>query len=158
MTQMRGTVITLDGDHAWVRISGEGCGRCRESGGNLARVFCAPSKVYRVRNPQGAKPGENVVVTVHDRTLFRSAVVGYLLPLFGLFLGAALGQELAGEAGSMAGATGGLAAAWGIQRMRRVQDFLLAHQGSDSWASLRSGKKEGSSLAAERSQVTSFDP
>ena len=162
MAKMNGTGITLDGDHAWVRILGEGCGRCHEPGGcggvNLARALCAPSKVHRVRNPQGAKPGENVVVMVRDRTLFRSAVVGYLLPLLGLFLGAALGQGFAGESGSMAGATGGLATAWGIQRMRRIQDFLLGHQGSDPWVLIRGGKEEPTSLAAAKPPVTSSDP
>jgi sigma-E factor negative regulatory protein RseC len=129
MAEMKGRVITLDGDHAFVRVSDEGCGRCHEPGGcggaNLARALCLPPRVYRVGNPRGAKPGEEVVVVIRDRTLFRSAVAGYLLPLSGLFLGAALGLESAGEAGSMIGAAVGLAAAFGVQRMRRVRDILL---------------------------------
>jgi sigma-E factor negative regulatory protein RseC len=129
MAEMKGTVTTLDGDHAWVRIPEEGCGRCQEpggcGGGHLARAFCAPSRVYRVRNPSGARLGEEVTVMVRDRTLFRGAVAGYVLPLLGLFLGAALGREFAGETGSMAGAAAGLATAWGIQRMQQVQHFLL---------------------------------
>jgi sigma-E factor negative regulatory protein RseC len=129
MAEMRGTVITLDGDRAVVRIQGEGCGRCHEPGGcggaNLAQAFCLSPKVYRVLNPRGATPGEEVRVVIRDRALLRGAIAGYVLPLLGLFLGAALGLEFAGEAGSMIGAAGGLAVAWGLQRIRRVRDILL---------------------------------
>jgi sigma-E factor negative regulatory protein RseC len=137
MAEARGTVTAQDGDHAFVRIAGEGCGRCHEPGGcggNLAQMFCLSPKVHRVRNPRGAKPGEEVLVVIHGRTLFRSAVAGYVLFLLGLFLGAALGQEFAGESGSMIGAAGGLAVAWGFQRMERVRNVLL---GPDSEPSIK---------------------
>jgi sigma-E factor negative regulatory protein RseC len=129
MAEARGTVTALDGDRAFVRITGEGCGRCHEpggcGGGNLTQVFCPSPKNYRVLNPRGAKPGEAVVVVIPDRALLRGVVAGYVLPLLGLFLGAALGLGLAGEAGSMIGAAGGLALAWGLQRTRRARDILL---------------------------------
>ncbi|MDR0439868.1 MAG: SoxR reducing system RseC family protein [Candidatus Accumulibacter sp.] len=137
MAEARGTVITQDGDHALVRIAGGGCGRCHEPGGcggNLTEMFCLSPKVYRVRNPRGAKPGEEVLVVIRDRTLFRSAVAGYVPLLLGLFLGAALGLKFAGESGSMIGAAGGLAAAWGFQRMERVRSILL---GPDSEPSIK---------------------
>jgi sigma-E factor negative regulatory protein RseC len=122
-------VTTLDGDRAFVRITGEGCGRCHEpggcGGGNLTQVFCLSPKIHRVLNLRGAKPGEEVIVVIPDRTLLCSAIAGYVLPLMGLCLGAALGLELAGEAGSMIGAAGGLALAWGLQRTRRARDILL---------------------------------
>lgn len=129
MAEVRGTVTALDGDRALVRITEEGCGRCHEpggcGGGNLAQAFCLSPKIYRVLNPRGAKVGEVVVIVIRDQTLSRSAIAGYGLPLLGLFLGAALGLAFAGEVGSMIGAVCGLAMAWGAQRMRRVQDFLL---------------------------------
>ncbi|MDR2113577.1 MAG: SoxR reducing system RseC family protein, partial [Candidatus Accumulibacter sp.] len=130
MAEVRGTVTALDGEHALVRITGEGCGRCHEAGGcggdgGFARMFCRSPKIHRMPNPRGAKPGDEVTVVVGDRTLFRSAVAGYVLPLLGLFPGAALGLELAGEAGSMIGALCGLAAAWGLQRTRWARDVLL---------------------------------
>ena len=129
MAEVKGTVVALDGDRAFVHITGEGCGRCHEPGGcggsNLAQAFCSSPKNYRVLNPRGAKVGEEVVVVIHDRTLFRSALVGYGLPLLGLFLGAAIGLTFAGEIGSMIGAVSGLAVAWSVQRTRLVRDILL---------------------------------
>jgi sigma-E factor negative regulatory protein RseC len=128
MAEVKGTVTAQEGDRALVRIADEGCGRCHEPGGcggkHLAQVFCLSPRIYRVPNPRGARVGEEVVIEIRERTLFRSALAGYLLPLSGLFLGAALGLGLAGEAGSMIGALGGLLAAWAIQRTRRVRDIL----------------------------------
>jgi sigma-E factor negative regulatory protein RseC len=137
MAEARGTVIALDGERALVRVTGEGCGRCHEAGGcggNLAQAFCLSPKTYRVLNPRGAKPGDEVVVVIGDRTLFRSAVAGYVLPLLGLFLGAALGLEFAGEAGSMIGAVCGLAAVWGFQRIGWGRGVL---SGGDAEARIR---------------------
>ncbi|GHU32918.1 hypothetical protein AGMMS50256_23860 [Betaproteobacteria bacterium] len=126
MTEVRGTVSALDGDHALVRITGEGCGRCHEpggcGGGHLTQAFCSSPKIYRVLNSREAKPGEEVVVIIRDRTLFRSAIAGYGLPLFGLFLGAVLGLEF-GEVGSMIGAGCGLLMAFCVQK--RKQDIFL---------------------------------
>jgi sigma-E factor negative regulatory protein RseC len=128
MAEARGTVTALDGDRAFVRVAGEGCGRCHEPGGcggnNLARVFCPSPKIHRVLNPRGAQVGEEVMIVIRERTLFRGALAGYVLPLLGLFLGAALGLGLAGETGSMIGALGGLLAAWALQRTRLVRDVL----------------------------------
>ncbi|MDR0440471.1 MAG: SoxR reducing system RseC family protein [Candidatus Accumulibacter sp.] len=140
MAETTGTVVTLDGDHAFVRIQGEGCGRCHEPGGcggNLAQTFCLSPRVYRVRNPRGAKPGEVVVVVIRDRTLFRCVVAGYVLPLLGLFLGAALGLKFAGESGSMIGAASGLMATWGGQRIRQTRVLLL---GPDPEPCIKEGK------------------
>ncbi|MDR3300754.1 MAG: SoxR reducing system RseC family protein [Candidatus Accumulibacter sp.] len=129
MIETTGTVTALDGDHALVRVAGGGCGRCHEPGGcggaHLTQIFCASAKNYRVLNPRGAKPGEEVVVAIPDRVLLRGAVAGYAVPLLGLFMGAALGLGLAGETGSMIGAAGGLALAWGLQKTRWARDILL---------------------------------
>lgn len=122
MIEARGTVTALEGDCAFVRTESEGCGRCHEPGGcggaHLTRAFCSSPKVYRVLNPSGAKPGDEVTLVIHDRAVLRGAIAGYVLPLLGLFLGAALGLRLAGDAGSIGGAVCGLAAAWGLQKTR----------------------------------------
>ncbi|MBK1649965.1 SoxR reducing system RseC family protein [Rhabdochromatium marinum] len=49
----------------------------------------------RVTNSIGARVGERVILGVADAMLLRAAVAAYLLPLFGLMLGAALALELA---------------------------------------------------------------
>jgi sigma-E factor negative regulatory protein RseC len=128
MIEVKGTITALDGDHASVRITGEGCGRCHEPGGcggsNLTQAFCLSPKIYRVLNPGGAKPGEEVVVVIRDRMLFRSAIAGYGLPLFGLFAGAALGLA-SGETSSIIGAGCGLLVAFWVQRIPWLQAILL---------------------------------
>lgn len=128
MAEARGTVTRCEGEHAFVRIADEGCGRCHEPGGcggsSLTRAFCSSRRIYRVWNPGGANPGDEVVIAISDRTLLRSAVAGYVLPLLGLFLGAVLGLKCAGEPGSMLGAALGLIAAWGLQRIPRVREFF----------------------------------
>jgi sigma-E factor negative regulatory protein RseC len=121
-------MIRRDGAYALVRIEDEGCGRCHEPGGcggsALTRAFCSSGRIYRAQNPGGAEPGDEVVVEIPDRALRHSIVAGYLFPLLCLFLGATLGMKLAGEAGSMSGALGGLLVAWGLQRIRRARDFF----------------------------------
>jgi sigma-E factor negative regulatory protein RseC len=120
MVEAKGTVTALDGERAFVRIAGEGCGRCHEPGGCGGND---PARIW-VLNSGGARVGEEVVIVIHERALFRGALAGYVLPLLGLFPGAALGLGLAGETGSMIGALGGLLAAWALQRTRRVRDVL----------------------------------
>jgi sigma-E factor negative regulatory protein RseC len=133
MIEISATVISLDGGHAFVRVVREGCGRCHEPGGcggkNPAQAFCLSPRTYRVINARGARVGEEVKVVIHERTLLHSAIAGYGFPLSTLFLGAGLGQMLAGETGSMIGAACGLAVAWAAQKVRRVRNVL---PGSDS--------------------------
>lgn len=121
MIETKGTVTALEGDYALVSINGEGCGRCREPGGcggsNLSQMLCVSPKVYRVLNPGRAKVGDAVTIVVGDRALFRSALVGYGLPLLGLFLGAFLGLRLVSELGAMIGAACGLLLSWIVQTL-----------------------------------------
>jgi sigma-E factor negative regulatory protein RseC len=122
MAEMSGTVVSLDGGRALVRIAREGCGRCHEPGGCGGKN---PARTFWVVNARGAQPGEEVKVVIPDRALLRGALAGYGFPLMTLFLGAGLGSALAGETGSMIGAACGLAVAWGGQRLRRVRNVLL---------------------------------
>jgi sigma-E factor negative regulatory protein RseC len=130
MAEAQGTVTRRDGAHAFVHIREEGCGRCHEPGGcggkSLTQALCSSPRIYRALNPEGAEPGDEVIVEISDRVLLHSAMAGYILPLLGLFLGAAIGLKCAGETASMLGAAGGLITVWGLQRIRWVQDILPA--------------------------------
>lgn len=119
---IRGVVRAVDGTEAVVEVEQGGCGRCHEKGGcggqQLTQMFCSGPKTYRVANRGGAMVGEAVTVVVAAGTIRRSANLAYGLPLLGLFAGAVLGMQLAGDPGAMAGGAAGLALVWLLARMR----------------------------------------
>ena len=128
MAEVRATVAGSDGDYALVRVTSEGCGRCHEPGGccgsNLSQAFQSSSKQYRVLNSRHAKPGDDVVIVIDDKALFRSAVLGYGIPLLGLLLGAMFGASYGGDIGSMIGAVGGLLLPWCIHKTGVMRRFF----------------------------------
>ena len=67
--------------------SGKGCGSSK-----LSQLFCVRPRRFRVRNTIRAHVGEEVLVTVEDGTLLRSAAILYGLPMLFLFAGAILGS------------------------------------------------------------------
>ncbi len=67
--------------------SGKGCGSSK-----LSQLFCVRPRRFRVRNTIRAHVGEEVLVTVEDGTLLRSAAILYGLPMLFLFGGALLGS------------------------------------------------------------------
>lgn len=109
--QQEGIVISTDGEMARVRTSRhndcENCGACP---GNSAIVLDA-------RNPLGAKPGQSVLLEVHEVGFLKSAFIVYILPLIAMALGAVAGsyaaERLAQDAlwFQVAGAAAGFAAA-----------------------------------------------
>ncbi len=121
MIEARGKIAAIDGDYALVSISDTGCGRCHEAGGcggnNLTQMLCTSPKTYRVLNPRQARVGDSVVVVVAEKSVFRGAVAAYGLPLLALLAGALIGLALAGEAGAIIGAVGGLFFSWCFLRM-----------------------------------------
>ena len=70
------------------------------------------------------KPGDDVVIVIDDKALFRSAVLGYGIPLLGLLLGAMFGASYGGDAGSMIGAVGGLLLPWCIHKTGVTRKFF----------------------------------
>jgi sigma-E factor negative regulatory protein RseC len=96
MTEIQATVIALDGLYALVRTEQQGgCGRCNEPGGcggnNLVQMMCSSSaREYRVLNPDGAKVGEIVTVSISEGVVGRSALIIYVVPLVSFVVGALL--------------------------------------------------------------------
>lgn len=102
MTETKVTIISLDGEYAMIRADQQGgCGRCHEAGGcggnNLVQMMCNSPREYRVLNSVGAVVGEQVVVTVADGAVGRSAILTYGVPLAFLFFGALFGDVVLGS-------------------------------------------------------------
>jgi len=116
MSETRGVVTALDGDHAIVRTEETGCGRCHESGGcggvRVSQMLCATPRVWRVLNPRGAAVGDEVRIAVADGAVGASAMLIYVQPLLLLFAAAAAGFWLGGDPGGVAGAAVGLIGGW----------------------------------------------
>ncbi|MBS1188948.1 MAG: positive regulator of sigma(E), RseC/MucC [Rhodocyclaceae bacterium] len=122
VSTVRGVVRALDGREAIVEVEQGGCGRCHEKGGcggqHLTQMFCSGPKTYRVDNPGGAVVGEKVDVAIVAGALRRTANLAYGLPLVGVIAGAALGMQVAGNPGAMAGSGAGLLIAWLLVRWK----------------------------------------
>jgi sigma-E factor negative regulatory protein RseC len=119
-----GTVASVDGEHALIRMDESGCGRCREVGGcggnNLAKLLCSTPRTFRVPNPERRSVGERVHVRIGEGSVRRSAFVAYAFPWLALLLGALAGSAAAGEAGAIGGAMAGLLVGWlGLRRAQR---------------------------------------
>lgn len=131
MMETRAIVISLDGNEALVESKqGGGCGRCdSENGcgcGKLSQLFSTQPRRFRVRNEAHAQVGAEVMVTLGEGVLLRSAVLMYMLPLVLLFAGAAMAGQWAPDAAS----ADGYAGAGGLAGL--ALGFLLA-----KWWSLR---------------------
>lgn len=99
MIEESGVVISTRGDSAWVettpRTSCGGCGEQSACGTNvLSTWFTRRAKNVQVENSLHVSTGDHVVIGINELALLRSAVMLYLLPLFGLILGGAAGEWL----------------------------------------------------------------
>jgi sigma-E factor negative regulatory protein RseC len=112
MIDAQGTIVSVDGEHAVVRMDETGCGRCHEPGGcggyNIGRMLCTPPRDFKVMNPKLLSVGSRVTVAIAEGSVRRSAIIAYAFPLLILFLGASGGLFFAGEIGAIAGSLGGL--------------------------------------------------
>lgn len=120
MTEIRAIVRALDGNFALVEVEQGGCGRCHEKGGcggqHLTQALCTSPKTYRVTNPVGAAVGDAVQVGIPSGAIRFSANLAYGLPILGVFAGALIGMEMAGDIAAIGGAGVGLVLAWFIAR------------------------------------------
>jgi sigma-E factor negative regulatory protein RseC len=127
MIEARAVVDRVEGDLAWVRLSGRagGCGRCDEPGGcrstGIAYAVKAPNEVFRVSNVINAGVGEHVSLRIDDGVALRGALLGYGLGACLLLIGAAIGNGLAPggreDIHALVGAVAGLLAAMALNRL-----------------------------------------
>jgi len=104
MLQEQGTVVAFAGTgRVWVEVErGNACGHCHSStscGTGALAQFVNKNRHNRVcvDNHVAAAIGERVTIGIDEQALLRASLWGYLLPLCGLFTGAAL-YSLLGDA------------------------------------------------------------
>ena len=122
-TETPARVIRLEGGDAWVVSEAPAsCGACGGKGCGssvFARLWHPKEPEYRVANPIGAAPGEEVVVGLPDGALLRAALLAYGAPLALILAGALAGQFTYGEPGALAGGLCGLLLAALFLRFQR---------------------------------------
>lgn len=96
MIEETGTVIALDGSHAWVETERRStCGSCSAKGcgtGVLSKVIGARAQRVRVENRVGARIGDTVVLGLREDALVRGSLAVYIVPLLAMFAGALAGE------------------------------------------------------------------
>jgi sigma-E factor negative regulatory protein RseC len=98
-------VTTTEGELAWVESAQRktSCGHCvaRSSCGTsvLSKVLGRRAPTLVAHNPIGAKPGDRVVIGLHNAALVRGSVAVYLVPLLTMLAGALVGEALLAGAG-----------------------------------------------------------
>jgi sigma-E factor negative regulatory protein RseC len=114
MIEQRARVVGTEGGFALVEAApAGGCASCGVQGGcgvsKLGKLLPRRSRVLRVPNDLGARPGDEVTLGVRDDALLASAFAAYLPPLAGLLAGAMIAAALAAsDLWPMLGAGAGL--------------------------------------------------
>lgn len=111
------------------------CGGCQSTPHGCRSCLASAKMESRVANPVGAEPGDLVKVHLSSVNLFTGAAILYLLPIFGLMLGAFVGvwastayglAELFGSIGGAAAGLGiGYAAVIVLDRSPRVRRRIM---------------------------------
>jgi len=90
---VEGTITQVQGDKAVVSVKrASGCGRCNEAGG--CGNGSGSCEAYSLRNLASASVGDVVEIDLPEGCAVKAAVLAYLLPLLGMFVGAAIGKVL----------------------------------------------------------------
>jgi len=103
MLESEAIVVSVKNGATFVEAqSSGGCGsnHCATQGCStavLTQLFSQSPKTLEVQNPISAVVGERVLVGLQEDAFLRSAMAVYLLPLFALIGGAALGIFWAGQ-------------------------------------------------------------
>lgn len=102
--EYRGWVEAVADGHLTVAL--EGCGRCRDgSACGMPAPMHRRSNLIEVAADEGFLPGDEVVLQLSLRRQRRCVLLGHVLPVSGLLVGAALGASH----GTLAFGLGGLA-------------------------------------------------
>ena len=102
MIEVAGEVLAREGGKALVRTTPRtgGCGRCDAPGGcggaKITRMFQREAADFWLDNDINAEVGERVRVCIAEDASLNAALLGYMIPVVGIVVGAALGVLLAG--------------------------------------------------------------
>lgn len=129
MIEEPGVVVAVEEGAVLVRAEGSsGCSSCASGGGcgvaSIARLLGRRDYILRVENDLDAQLGDRVVLGIDEHDLVRGALWMYLLPLAGLFAGAALGLWAAPHADAVSVVGGGVGLLLGLALARHG----LAHR------------------------------
>ncbi|MFZ5503012.1 MAG: SoxR reducing system RseC family protein [Pseudomonadota bacterium] len=124
MLETEAVVMRVEAQQTFVRSEVGSCSQCQGKGcgaSKLSQLFCNKPRQFLVDNRIQARVGDQVVVMIEDGAVLRGVGLAYLLPLLGLFAGAALGNVLAGlaapvDAYTASGALIGLAVGFWVAR------------------------------------------
>lgn len=102
MLEEDGIVVSISKGMAEVAVTPQSaCGSCAARGGCgtslVATLFPARSSRFKVRNPLGARAGEEVIIGLHESALSSASLILYLIPIAGLVFGAMTGIYLSGH-------------------------------------------------------------
>ncbi|MGQ9425885.1 SoxR reducing system RseC family protein [Gilvimarinus sp. F26214L] len=136
-----GRVVAIDQHHLWVEtINRAACGSCaaqKGCGQSLLARWASKSAFLRVpldgRNPDDFAINDSLLLGIPEDLVVRTSLLIYCLPLVLMLTGGAIGQQLAGEGGAIAGALAGLLTGGGVvsvctkamQRKRRLDPVVL---------------------------------
>lgn len=109
MLAERAKVVAVEPGVIWVEtLSQSGCGSCAENGEcgtGLLQRYLQTSQYLRIEigEDDGAsyQVGSELELGLDEGVMVRGSMLLYVLPLFGLLLGAGLGYNLGGEASSV---------------------------------------------------------
>lgn len=91
MQSNEGIVIEVKGDIARVKVARHGeCKNCGSCPGDQ-------SIILNVLNPINATEGQHVIFKVKEENMLKAAFIVYILPLIGIFLGAAAGGWISSQ-------------------------------------------------------------
>jgi sigma-E factor negative regulatory protein RseC len=91
MPKEEGIVIDIVPEGALVRVrKTDACHGCPSSG--LCHMGGSGEREVLARNPFGARKGQIVEIEINDGLLLKASFIIYMLPLFGLLMGALLGR------------------------------------------------------------------
>jgi len=101
MLEEKATIIRIENNQtSWVEVNSKpACNGCQAKSGCatsiVGQLFKQKPRFFRVTNTINAKQGEQVIIGIHEKTMLKAALIGYILPLLSLFLFSLLGIQFA---------------------------------------------------------------
>jgi len=131
MIETDGIVERIEGGDAWVRAAAPApaCGSCASRGRCAlpTEAAGATGRLLRLPNPIQARPGDSVVITAADGSVWRAAWRAYALPLLLGLASAGLASRWTGNDGWMfAGLLLGLVAGFAWLRWPRAAEPIFS--------------------------------
>ncbi|AVV83270.1 SoxR reducing system RseC family protein [Shewanella putrefaciens] len=132
-------VVSAD-KHGWLTVEVELKSTCKSCSGSescgtsaIAQAFSSKTQQFSIQSERVCEPGELLKLGLPESVILKAAALIYLIPLFGLFIGAALGQFLGhlfdvdSNLFAIALATLGALLAWSFGRDKAKQLEVDAH-------------------------------